>query len=398
MVRTLQTGGMHAKLQWLCLKHVPGIGCLLYNRLLERFGSPQKVLAAARHDLIQVEGVGPRLAEAICRSRPSKAARHELALAEAKNITILTIQDKGYPRLLKEIPDPPPFVYISGNRTAADSDKAVAIVGSRMATSYGMRCARRIGRALARRGITVVSGMARGIDTAAHLGALDVGGKTIAVLGSGLLNLYPPQNRPLAGRIARQGALISEFPLRADPEAHHFPARNRIISGLSWGTVVVEASQRSGSLITARLAAEQNREVFAVPGSIDSNQSAGTHALIKQGAKLIEGIDDILEELPMHVIDHALDRIQRPPNNPTKSPAAKASAVENQILETLDVYPLHIDEIVKRIKLDTGKVLSLLLQMELRGLVRQDEGKCFSKVSETVQAGIANERQNADNG
>ena len=371
---------MHAKLQWLCLKHVPGIGCLLFNRLLKHFGSPQKVLTAARNDLIQVEGVGTGLADAIRRSQTLKAARHELTLAEAHKIAILTMHDEGYPRLLMEIPDPPPYIYGDGDLASLDRSPAIAIVGSRQATSYGMRCARKIARALSLRGITVVSGMARGIDTAAHLGALDAGGQTIAVLGSGLLNLYPPQNKGLAQRIKAQGAIISEFPLRADPEARHFPARNRIISGLTWGSVVVEATQRSGSLITARLAAEQNREVFAVPGSIDSIQSTGTHALIKQGAKLITGIDDILDELPMHVQVNA----RNPNGHPSQDRAAiqtdRMSAIAKRVLDQLDVYPLHVDEIVKRLKLDTGKVLSHLLQLELEGLVRQDEGKLFYKV------------------
>jgi DNA processing protein len=265
-------------------------------------------------------------------------------------------------------------LYISGS--LAGTEKNVAVVGSRNATAYGISATQNLCADLTALDITIVSGMALGIDTAAHQGALAGRGKTVAVLGSGLNVIYPAENRRLFERISEQGAVISEFALDTKPEAHHFPIRNRIISGMSMGTIVVEASRKSGSLITARLAAEQNREVFAVPGSIHSFKSTGTHTLIKQGAKLVENAQDVLEELTAFT---------------SQAPAAADSSYhqsaerlaslapdESELCKILSPYPQHIDAIVRKANIEPGKLLSLLLQLELKGVVQQLPGKFFA--------------------
>jgi DNA processing protein len=252
----------------------------------------------------------------------------------------------------------------------------VAVVGSRNATDYGMSTTRRLCADLAVSGITVVSGMARGIDTAAHEGALDGGGQTIAVLGSGLARVYPPENRALFRRIGRQGAVVSEFGMLTGPDAHNFPRRNRIISGMSLGTVVVEASRRSGSLITAALAAEQNREVFAVPGSIRSFKSTGTHTLIKQGAKLVEHAQDIIEEL-----EALLGTLPPAPDQSGSAGCpgpAGLSAAETRVMGALGPYPLHIDDLARKLSMAPGALAGILLQLEVKGRVLQSAGKLFS--------------------
>jgi DNA processing protein len=284
-----------------------------------------------------------------------------------------------YPSLLRTIPDPPPYLYVSGKLLPRSHN--IAVVGSRNPTAYGISAAKRLSENLAILGFTIVSGMARGIDSAAHEGALLGKGKTIAVLGSGLDKIYPPENRKLFDQISENGAVISEFSIHSPPEAHHFPIRNRIISGMSLGTVVVEAAKKSGSLITARLAAEQNREVFAVPGSIHSFKSCGTNSLIKQGAKLVEHAQDIIEELSPQIQenlecisdnDYLDDRMKMLPElNPD----------EQIIMNHLEPYPVHVDELVRKTSMAPGKVLSILLKFELEGIVEQLPGKCFSLIS-----------------
>jgi len=251
----------------------------------------------------------------------------------------------------------------------------VAVVGSREATGYGTAAAKRICRGLVSKNITVVSGMAVGIDTAAHLGAIEGKGKTVAVLGSGLEEVYPRENRRLFHKIAENGAVITEFHLRAKPEPHNFPIRNRIISGMSLGTVVVEASKKSGSLITARLAAEQNREVFAVPGNIHSFKSSGTHGLIKQGAKLVEHTGDIIEEISkLMTVEGEAESSKKP----DEDNLAELSFEESSVYKNLGAYPVHIDELVRKISIEPGRLSSILLQLELKGLVSQSPGKLFS--------------------
>ncbi len=358
---------------WFRLKSTPGVGNLIYKRLIDVFHSPEKAIHAPRKDLIQVEGMSDRLISAIKRHTLPDYLKKELETVHQKGFKILTLIDTDYPALLLEIPDPPPYLYVYGGLSA--SRKNISIVGSRNATQYGRDTTQRLGCDLASLGMTIVSGMARGIDTAAHEGALMAQGKTIAVLGSGLERIYPKENESLFHKIAENGAVITEFPLKAEPEAHHFPMRNRVISGLSLGTVIVEATLRSGSLITARLAAEQNREVFAVPGSINSFKSTGTHTLIKQGAKLVEQAGDVMEEIPYRM-DRSTDE-EKTLVDGKAAPISSLSALETSVLHALEHYPLHIDHLIRKLGMGPSELSSTLLSLELKGVVLQDPGKLF---------------------
>ena len=367
---------MDKLLSWFFLKNVPGIGNHLFKRLIDRFHLPEVVFQASQQELLEIEGISKRQATAILNYKAPGSIKAELEQTNRKGFKIITLADPSYPTLLKEIPDPPPFLYVSGGLDG--SSKNIAVVGSRNPTAYGISATQNLCADLSAIGITIVSGMAIGIDTAAHRGALAGKGKTIAVLGSGLNKIYPSQNRNLFKRISEEGAVISEFALNTEPEAHHFPIRNRIISGMCMGTVVVEATRRSGSLITARLAADQNREVFGVPGSIQSFKSTGTHALIKQGAKLVEHAQDVIEELAAHMetgppVLHT-DRNQKHADRKQPSLPPEELAVYNN----LSPYPEHIDTIIRRTHIESGKLLSLLLQLELKGIVQQMPGKYFA--------------------
>lgn len=365
---------MDAYLPWFILKYVPGIGNHLYKRLMERFGSPEHVFEASQDKLLEVEGITPRLIAALRQASLPDEAQKDLDLVAQKGYRIVCLTDPVYPPLLREIPDPPPFLYVSG--TLDPSAHLLAVVGSRNATPYGVTTTHRLCADLAGKGMTIVSGMARGIDTAAHEGALMGKGRTIAVLGSGLEQVYPAENLHLFHKIIENGAVISEFPLFAQPEAHHFPQRNRVISGMSLGTLVVEATRNSGSLITARLAAEQNREVFAIPGSIQSFKSAGTHVLIKQGAKLVEHVQDILDELNLQ------DWTPSPASSEFREKPARIlpplSEAEVLVFQALSTYPVHSDELARRLSLASGKLMAILLQLEVKGLVHQTAGNYFS--------------------
>lgn len=364
---------MHKLLPWFCLKSVPGIGNHLFKRLIDRFELPERVFQASEEELVPVEGISARQAAAIQNFRTPDSIRRELDQINQKGLCITTLADPEYPSLLREIPDPPPFLYVSGNLDG--SPKNIAVVGSRNATAYGISTTQKLCADLSAFDITIVSGMAIGIDTAAHHGALAGGGKTVAVLGSGLDKIYPSENRNLFKRISERGAVITEFALNTEPEAHHFPIRNRIISGMSLGTVVVEATKKSGSLITARLAAEQNREVFAVPGSIQSFKSTGTHTLIKQGAKLVENAQDVLEELTAFIDMPRL--IQHQEQNSTTENVSSLTPEEIAVYKVLSPYPEHIDTIMRKTAIEPGKLLSILLQLELNGMVNQLPGKRF---------------------
>ena len=361
---------------WFILKSVPGVGNLLGRRLIDHFKSPQNVFQASDEELLQVDGVTRRHVTAIKTQKVPPTVDAELDLVNRKGYGIVTLTDSNYPRLLRQIPDPPPFLYVCGRLDGLPVK--VAVVGSRNATGYGIVTTKTLSANLASLGITIVSGMARGIDTAAHQGALAAGGQTIAVLGSGLEQIYPAENKALFQRISEQGAVVSEFPLFTKPEAHNFPIRNRIISGMSLGTVVVEATKKSGSLITARLAAEQNREVFAVPGSIQSFKSIGTHTLIKQGAKLVENAQDIIEEIaPMVQFKKKPGTNNR---NSNEYKLASLTADERRVYDLLGPYPIHIDDLVRNMSVKTGTLSSILLKLELNGLVQQSPGKFFSVV------------------
>jgi len=365
-------------LPWFILKSVPGIGDLLFKRLIDRFNSPELVFEATQEDLIEVEGITPRLAAAIKKYKIGDLVKKDLDLVMQKKYKIVTMTDMEYPPLLLQIPDPPPFLYVLGRLDG--SIRNIAVVGSRNATRYGISTTRRLCHDLVKFKMTIASGMAVGIDSAAHEGALMGKGRTIAVLGSGLERVYPEENRKLFHQIAENGAVISEFPLKTEPDSHNFPKRNRIISGMSLGTVVVEATKRSGSLITARLAAEQNRDVFAVPGSIQSFKSTGTHTLIKQGAKLVEHAQDIMDELS-HLIKTPLEK-EYPADNITKK-MSQLSPDERVVFESLEPYPVHIDDIARKLSFEAGRLSSILLQLELKGMAQQSPGKLFFTTEES---------------
>jgi len=357
---------------WVALHFIPGVGSVSIRRLLERFHTPEAIFRASAKELLEVEGVGVKVAQEICKGPSEQTVQRELALLEKAGGKIVTIQDEVYPSRLRNIYDPPPLLYLKGELKKED-EFAVSIVGSRKTNPYGRWITEKISKDLVRHGVTIVSGMARGIDSVAHWGAVSEGGRTIAVLGCGVDVVYPRENRNLYTKIAEQGAVLSEFPMGSPPEASHFPKRNRIISGLSIGVVVVQASADSGSLITANYALEQGREVFAIPGNVGADGSRGTNRLIKDGAKLVESSEDILEEiLPQWRQEkERMEEVQ--PRGP------ELSEEERVLFEMLSEHPLHIDILIRESRLEAGKVSSLLLNLELRGLIAQWPGKCFTR-------------------
>ncbi len=352
---------------WFALKAIPQVGNVTFRRLLERFATPEKVLQAPAEALASVKGVSKAAVASIKSYDYRVEAERECAAVRKCGVTVVDILAADYPPLLRELVDAPPYLYVKG--TIAGLASAVAIVGSRRASTYGLVTTERLARELASRGITVVSGMARGVDTAAHRGALKGGGWTIGVLGCGIDVIYPPENKRLFEEMAAQGGLVSEFPLGTTPLAENFPRRNRIISGVCRGVLVVEAAENSGSLITAQYALEQGREVFAIPGNINASGSRGTNRLIKQGAKLVEGVEDILEELPLRTMVPA-DIRQPPQFNLTESEAG--------ICTFLTDVPLQIDEIIVKSALTVGEVSAILLRLELKGAITQLPGKYFA--------------------
>ncbi len=357
---------------WFALKSVPGIGNLLFRRLVEHFQTPESVFDADDKQLLAIRGVTAKVVAGIRRHRNgSDAIDREMASVRKKGYTVVTWQDRRYPSLLRQIPDPPPYLYVYG--ALPDTGLHIAVVGSRNATAYGISATRRLCGDLARHDVAIVSGMARGVDTAAHTGTLAAGGVTIAVLGTGLNIVYPSENRRLSHQIAENGAVVTEYPLETGPDAHHFPARNRIISGMCHGTVVVEATGRSGSLITARLAAEQNREVFAVPGNIHSFKSVGTHDLIKQGAKLVAHAGDILEEFQN-------TGTFGPPPSQHFPPEVSLTDDEEVVMDSLDAEPVHIDVLVRKLNMTPGRLSGILVQLELKGLVENHPGKRYARI------------------
>lgn len=357
---------------WVALNLVPGLGSILIRRLLEQFKTPEAVFQASLRDLLSIEGLSEKVAHEIQKGPSDQKVNRELSLLKEIGGKIITLNNETYPQRLKEIYDPPPILYMRGDLKKED-ELAVAIVGSRKTSPYGRWVTEKISQELASQGITIISGMARGIDSVAHLGALSVEGRTIAVLGCGVDRVYPSENRLLFKRIIDHGAVLSEFPMGSPPDGSHFPKRNRIISGLSIGVVVVEASEESGSLITAHYALEQGREVFAVPGNIGTKGSRGTHLLIRQGAKLVESSEDILEEI-LPQWKREKERMEE-----IESPGPKLTQEEQQIYSQMGETPLHIDTIIRESGLDPGKVSCLLLNLELKGLIVQWPGKCFSK-------------------
>lgn len=357
----------------VALAMVPGVGPQTCRALLERFGTPTRALDASMSELRDVPGIGPKVAERIRQARDVQDAEAELDLCRVKSVSLVPQGTPNYPSPLLEIPDPPVLLYLRGTLEPRDQ-LAIALVGSRRCTPYGVRTAERLAAALARTGFTIVSGLARGIDAAAHRGALRAGGRTLAVLAHGLARIYPPEHEELSREVSASGALLSELPMRQGPLAGLFPQRNRLISGLCLGVVVVEAAPRSGSLSTARHAMEQNREVFAVPGPVDSLASRGCHRLIRDGARLVETVDDILEELGPLVQEVRT----APDETPVRHPAELAlSDQERSLLGQLQGQPCGVDELITRTGLTASQVMATLSVLELKRLVRRLPGHQF---------------------
>ncbi|HEX8950130.1 MAG TPA: DNA-processing protein DprA [Dissulfurispiraceae bacterium] len=371
--------GLHSDDDLRCLialGFVKDIGPVTIKRLLSAFRSPRKIFEASPGELRSVEEIKESRAKAIREFDAWDMVDRELEAAERHGVRIIRYTDKEYPGPLRHIDNSPVLLYSKGSIIEEDQ-YAVAVVGSRNMTAYGRRIAETIAHDLASRGLTIVSGMARGIDTVAHQGALRAGGRSIAVLGCGLDTVYPSENRTLLGELSGSGCVISEFPMGMPPNKENFPRRNRLISGLSLGVLVVEATARSGSLITANYALEQGKDIFAVPGSIDARNSEGTNTLIKKGAKLVQSADDIMEELAP-VLKGLLRARKNPGAGPGGLPAKlEISDEEKAICNILGGDPKHIDIIARELKVSPARLSGLLLNLELKGIVKQTEGNNF---------------------
>ena len=384
MCPAVESPTAHHLLEWLAISLTPGLGPTRARKLVEHFGSPQAVLRAS---LTELEGSGilALSAQALATGKSAELAREEIAKAAESDITIISLDDPFYPPRLKEIYDPPVILYVSGNAELLIRP-GIAVVGTRHPTPYGIGMSERLSCDLAAQGLTIISGMARGVDTASHRGAITAKGKTIAVFGTGVDVIYPKENTRLSEQIlALGGALISEFPLGTFAAPQNFPIRNRIISGMSVGVLVVEAAEYSGTRITARCALEQNRDVFAVPGNVTNKNSWGPNTLIKQGAKLVATWEDVWEDLPPEV------RLTlTPASSPESSASASASLFpdgrlpphEKRILSLLKAdESTHIDELVEKLEaeMSSSEIFAALFELELNGKVRQMPGKNFVK-------------------
>ncbi|HCG76539.1 MAG: DNA-protecting protein DprA [bacterium (Candidatus Ratteibacteria) CG_4_10_14_3_um_filter_41_18] len=358
---------------WIGLNLVDTLGPVRIRNLLKRFKEPKKVFNATISELLEIPGISRNVAERIKDFSVARLEK-ELSLMEEMGLSVITLEDQDYPANLKLIYAPPAVLYIQGEIKAKDR-LAIAVVGTRRCSYYGRKTANSLSYELVNRGFTIVSGMARGIDTEVHKGALKAGGRTIAVLGSGLARIYPGENKNLSKEIAQSGAVISEFPLLTSPERGNFPRRNRIISGLSLGLVVIEAPNKSGALITADFALEQGREVFAIPGNVDQPTSSGTLHLIKQGAKLVTQVDDIIEELGALI--NLLPKKKEEQGKKRISGGLGLKEREQEIYQLLTISPRHIDEIIKESNFPASVALSALMTLELKGLVKQLPGKFY---------------------
>ena len=403
-----------------------GIGAVTYKKFIRAFGSPEAALAAPRSRLAEVGGIGGKRASTIAgaRSQSAERAEEELELAGEHGARVVTLEDEEYPRALRTIFDPPLVLYVKGEITKRDG-LALAIVGSRRSSYYGRSQAENIAAHMAGLGFTIVSGLARGIDSAAHRGALAGKGRTIAVLGNGLAKVYPPENEDLAAEVAAHGAVVSEFPMKTEPTRENFPKRNRVISGLALGVLVVEGNLRSGALITARAAMEQGREIFALPGKVDSPLARGPHSLIKDGAKLVEGHQDILDELgpsadvlglsdeegqvseeeaapakaegeaseqaPADDEEEAGESRKEPGQLASGSAGARQkagpskafpglSSSERKLYDCLSTDPRSIDDITEETEMSPAEVSAGLLVLEIRRLAKQLPGKMFVRL------------------
>jgi DNA processing protein len=376
----MNSTGENSLRDWIALSFVSGVGSRTAAALIDRFGTPSFALDASAPSL-EATGVKRDTIEAIKSGEPREKAAHELEELARISGEALTLADERYPRLLRETYDPPIVIYCLGDIATAMAQPAIAIVGSRHCSTYGRNVAEKLSRELAERGVTIVSGLARGIDSAAHRGALEGRGLTVAVMGTGLDAVYPKENRKLAAKIVEQGALVTEFPLSTPPVSQNFPFRNRVISGLSLGVMVVEGAERSGSLITARLAYEQGRDVFAVPGNITSAKSFGPNYLIKDGAKLVQTWRDVVEELPAEMKAPILSS-ERGETRAKQIVIDDVNLSDSQkrVLKMLSAdEPVHIDQLIARSGLDSGALMGALLELEMTDRIRQLPGKCFVK-------------------
>ncbi|MEE9144876.1 MAG: DNA-processing protein DprA [Candidatus Binatia bacterium] len=357
---------------WLALARVKGLGCASFKRVVEHFGDPRLAFSSSEAELSQVPGLDREVIEGLLTFSGWDEINKEIERVFEIGMKILPYDAPIYPARLRMIPDPPPFLYVKGEILDED-EKAVAVVGSRSASEYGLRITRDLCQNLASLGFTVVSGMARGIDGEAHRAALDAGGRTLAVLGSGIDVIYPAEHKDLYRRISRCGAILSELPIGTPPLPFNFPSRNRLISGTSLGVVVVEATEKSGSLITAELALEQGREVFAVPGEAGASRSRGTHRLIRQGAKLVERVEDIVEEIAPQLLTNGrmvegAPPVSLPPN---------VSLETKKIFELILGCSLQIDEVIQKSGFSSAKVSEILLDLEIKGFLKQLPGMRF---------------------
>ncbi len=370
---------------YLRLTHAEGVGPVLFARLVKQFGSVAAALDTSVAAMTKVEGIGTATAEKIARSRNSFDVQKEIDLADKHSSAIIHWDDTRYPAALRSIYDPPPVLYVRGTLSRSDA-LSVAIVGSRRCSIYGSEQASRFAHLLAAGGFTIVSGLARGIDTAAHKGALSAKGRTIAVQGCGLANVFPPENDKLAAMIAESGAVVSELPMGYEPLAENFPARNRIIAGLSLGVLVVEAPHNSGALLSAKAALEYDRDVMAIPGKIDSPLSGGCHKLIKDGAKLVDSLDDVLEaigcvgqDLKPHIADSSKQAEEKVQATLFDSVKLNLTDAEKKILGGFDGEPMHVEAVIALCGLPAGQVHSSLISLQLKGLVKSLPGGMYLK-------------------
>ncbi len=369
---------------WLELRAVKGLGPITYARLINRFGSPDAVRRANLSELVEAGELSPSFAQALKQPLSDKNAKQiqrELDAVESGQFSILTLADPQYPAQLKTIADPPSVLYYTGQLLGCNQ-QALAIVGARKGSHAGRAFTRQLSGDLAALGFTIVSGLARGIDADAHEGALASAGRTVAVLGCGIDRTYPPEHQKLRQRIEQQGAVLSEFPMGTSPQSFHFPQRNRVISGLSLGVIVTEATLKSGSLITARMALEQNREVFAVPGNVTHPLSQGPHHLIQQGAKLVEKPWDIVEEILPMLEPSFREHLETQQEVVEGQPSAIALGPEEQhVFNRIPLEPVSLDELIAQGSYSSSEVMSLLLSLEMKGLIKQVPGLQYVRIT-----------------
>ncbi len=370
--------------RWLELRAVKGLGAITFARLINRFGSPEAIHNANLSELVTTGDLSPSLAQALKQPLSPNVQKHiqrELDAVETGKFSILTLSEPQYPHRLKTIADPPPLLYYTGSFQECDQ-QALAIVGARKGSHAGRAFTRTLSGDLAALGFTIVSGLARGIDADAHQGALTAGGRTLAVLGCGIDRTYPPEHHTLRQQIEQHGTVFSEFPMGTSPQSFHFPQRNRIISGLSLGVIVTEATLKSGSLITARMALEQNREVFAVPGNVAHPLSHGPHGLIQQGAKLVQQPWDIVEEILPMLEPSSRENLERRHNEvETQTIPLVLGPEEQHLFDRIPLEPISLDELITQGSYSSSEVMSILLSLEMKGLIKQVPGLQYVRIS-----------------